>query len=572
KKSEGVIITTDLDDIFESAVIARQALSGEIEPLESHEEALDVLANQIVGITRDNPSLNQDEIFQIIKKAYPYRNLTKEKFLEVLNILNINRYLFLDEKIKPSKKGLLYYFNNLSTIPDTKNYTVINIISDQKVGTLDEEFVAIHGTPGAVFVMKGEIWKIVSVDRNKIFVEPSGELEAEIPGWEGDLMPVPYEVAQEVGRLRNDLAINPDINDLMRRYPVDDSCAKRMVEIIKNQKKFGVVPTDKIILIEMQGETTIIHTCIGTKGNETIGRFLSSILSEKIGAVRLKTDPYRIILETKNINQKLLSEIILNSKPNQLNFYLEKNISESKIFQWRFIHIAKRFGIIRRDAEYGKVAVNRIIEIYSGTPIWEETLREIYTDKLDLKLASDFLRKIKEGKLKLIFKKGISPLGELGLQEGSEIIGSGKPDNQIIEIFSNRLNNKIVRLVCLNCGEWSQIYLIKELPQEIRCQNCKAKLIGLTGRMQTDSVNIIKKKIRGLPLDIEEERRYKSLSQTSDLIIVYGKKAVMALATRGIGPKTAKRVLSRMYEDEKDFLKTLLEAERTFIKNRKYWG
>ena len=121
--------------MVESAVIARQALEGKLEPVISHEEALDVLANQIVGMTRDNWDSSQDEVYKIVKHAYPYRDLTKKEFLAVANQLNVNRYLFLDlGRIKGSRKGLIYYFTNLSTIPDTKSYTVVNMVADQKVG------------------------------------------------------------------------------------------------------------------------------------------------------------------------------------------------------------------------------------------------------------------------------------------------------------------------------------------------------------------------------------------------------------------------------------------------------
>ncbi len=576
RRSEGVIITTDIDDIFESAVIARQGLSGKLEPVVSHEKALDVLANQIVGITRDNWDSSQDGVYKIIKRAYTYRDLTKKEFLDVCKQLSNNRYLFLDtDRIKSSRKGLMFYFTNLSTIPDTKSYTVVNIASDQKVGSLDEEFVALHGSTGVTFVIKGETWRVISVDERKIYVEPSGEIDAAIPGWEGDLMPVSYQVAQEVGHLRKIISDNLDNNPeerIKEEYPVDDNSAKQMIEIIRKQKKDGFIPTNHTVLVENQGDNVVIHTCLGTKGNETLGRFLSAALAEQIGSVNLKTDPYRIVFQLQIVNQKLLEDILLKTKPDDIEFYLEKNLSESKLFQWRFIHVAKRFGVISRDAEYDKVRLSRIIDLYSGTPVWEETLREIKTDKLDVDLVKEFLKKLQEKRLSLIFRKGLSPLGQAGIKERPELIGSGKPDLQILDIFGKRLDEKRIRLICLNCGEWSQVYSVGELPGEIRCLKCHAKLIGMVGRTQIEAQEYVRKKLKGKALNPEEESRYERLRDSSDLIIVYGKKAVKAMATRGIGATTAKRILRGMYDDEKSFLKALLEAERTYIKNKKYWG
>jgi len=575
KKSDGVIIATDIDDVFESTVIARQGLSGKLEPIVSHKNALDVLANQIVGMTRDNWDSSEEEVYKIIKRAYPYRDLTKKEFLEVCQQLNSNRYLFLDSgRIKGSRKGLMFYFTNLSTIPDTKSYTVVNMISDQKVGTLDEEFVSMHGDTGTTFVIKGETWRVISVDGRKIFVEPSGEVDVSIPGWEGDLMPVPYQVAQEVGHLRKIIADNlnnkPE-QKIKEEYPVDNSSAEAMVDIIRKQKKH-VIPTNHTILIESQGDNVVMHTCLGSKGNETLGRFLSAILAEKIGSVQLKTDPYRVVLQLQVVNQKLLEDILLKTKPEDVDFYLEKNLSESRLFQWRFIHVAKRFGAIRKDAEYGKVRLSKIIDLYSGTPLWNETLREIKTDKLDVDLVHDFLKKLKEKRLSLIFRKGLSPLGEIGIKERPELIGSGKPDLQILDIFAKRLDEKRIRLICLNCGDWSQVYSVGELPEEIRCSKCHAKLVGMAGRTQIEAQEYVRKKLAGKALGAEEERRYEHLSGTSDLIIVYGKKAVRALAARGVGVTTAKRILRGVYFDDKSFLKALLNAERNYIRNRKFWS
>ena len=579
--SEGVIISTDVDDVFESAVIARQALSEQLEPLKTHEKALDVLAHQIVGITRDNWRMDLDAVYKIVKKAYPYRGLTKKEFLSVCRQLNGLRYIFLNEdNIKSSRKGLFYYFEGLSTIPDTKSYWVVNSITNERVGSLDEEFVALHGTEGTTFIIKGEPWKIIAVDGRRIFVEPSGDIEAAIPGWEGDLMPVPFRVAQEVGLLRGLISKRieegfekKDIEkEIQKKYPIDDNCAKKMVDIINKQRKYGIVPTDKKVLVETHGDAVIIHTCLGNQGNETLGRFISTILTAKIGSVKLKTDPYRVVLQLQIINPELIKEILFKTDPKLVEPFLEENLSNSKLFQWRFIHVAKRFGIIRKDAEYDKIRMSRIIDLYSGTPVWQETLREIKVDKLDIKNTVEFLKKVQRGEIEVVFKKGLSPLGKIGLKERPELVGPAKPDLQIIEIFENRLMNKRVRLICLNCGDWSQTYFVKDLPEEIRCRKCGAKLIGVVRQGQTEYQRIVKKKLEGKPLTIEEERKFEKVSKTSDLVIVYGRKAVEALATRGVGPRAAKRILRGMYSTEKDFMKALLNAERKFIRTKRFWG
>ncbi len=449
--SDGIIISTDVDDTFESAVIARQGISDNLEPMKMHLNAFDVLAHQIVGITRDKYRIDYNEVYKIIKRAYPYKNLTKKEFISVCRQLNNLHFIFLneDDTIKSSRNGLLYYFENLSTIPDTKSYFVINTIADQKVGRLDEEFVALHAHEGVTFIIKGEPWRIVTIDGRRIFVEPSGDIDAAVPGWEGDLMPVPFEVAQEVGSIRRFVSDNifksskPEvIEEIKKKYPVDQNSAKKMVDVVKKQIKYGIVPTDKKVLIETQDNLMVIHTCLGTKGNETLGRMLSTTLAAKIGSVGLKTDPYRIILQLQIMNNDLIEDALFKTKPEHVEGLLELNLSNSRLFQWRFIHVAKRFGVIRKNAEYGQRWLSRIIDLYRKTPVWEETLREIKTDKLDVEVVKEFLKKIQKKEIAVIFKEGLSPIGKLGIKKRVELIGPEKPDLQVLDIFEKRLNEK----------------------------------------------------------------------------------------------------------------------------------
>jgi ATP-dependent Lhr-like helicase len=393
-------------------------------------------------------------------------------------------------------------------------------------------------------------------------------------------MPVPFEVAQEVGLLRRIISnmlfekVNKEeiLEEVKRKYPVDDNSAKKIIGLVAKQLKYGIVPNDRKVLIEFQDNAIILHTCLGTKGNETLGRLLSTILAARIGSVGLKTDPYRVILQVQIMDTDLIEDALFKTKLEQVEPLLEYNLSNSKLFQWRFIHVAKRFGVIRKDAEYGQTWLNRIIDLYQRTPVWEETLREIKTDKLDIDAVKKFLEKIQKKEISVIFREGLSPIGSLGIKKRAELIGPEKPDLQVLDIFEKRLDEKKVRLICLNCGDWTRTFRVKDLPKEIRCDNCKAKLIGVVRPSQIEYQHIIKKKLKKVGLTNEEMGRLDRIEKTSDLVIVYGPKAIKALAVRGIGPKTATRILRGMYSTEKDFVKALLDAERQFIRTKRFWG
>jgi ATP-dependent Lhr-like helicase len=579
RMSKGIIITTDEDDIFESAVIARKALNEEIESLKLHGNSYDVLAHQLVGLTLDNWKVDLQKAYEIVKKAYPYQKLSFTEFLEVCKQLQQLGLIFLNGQIKKKRRGFEYYFNQLSTIPDTKQFKVFNSLDNSFVGVLDEEFVAVNAEPGTTFILKGEAYKIISVEEDKILVEPVEDIEAAIPGWEGELIPVPFEVAQEVGMLRRILSESLEakreeeiVKWLLASYPIDENCARAMVKTIKKQKKYGIVPDDKTILIEDHENSVIIHACFGSLVNETLGRFLSSLLTARIGSVGLKTDAYRIILHFQVKALELLKEILFNTNPEYLRNYIEMYLSKSNLFEWKFVHVAKRFGAIEKNADYGKVRLGKIVESYVGTPIFKETLKELETEKLDMEKAIEILKKIQSGEMKVVFKPGLSPLGRIGLRhEFAELVGPTKPELEIFELFKKRLMNTSVKLVCVNCGQWQQSFLVKEIPEKVKCKKCEARLLAIVHPKNMEAMKIVKKKLRGT-LTEGEKGKFERIVKSADLFLVYGKKAAMALAARGVGPETAKRILARFHKNEDDFLRDILEEERRFIRTRKYWS
>ena len=580
KMSKGIIIATDEDDTFESSVIARKALASELEPLVFHENSYDVLAHQLIGLTFDFGRIELEKAYSIIKRAYPYRNLTYVEFLDVCKQLDRLGLVFLDGSIKKKTRGFSYYFENLSTIPNLKQYRVFNMIDNSFVGVLDEEFIALHGEPNTTFIVKGQPWRIITVEGDKVMVEPVDDIEAAIPGWEGELIPVLYDVAQEVGKLRalikdmlKDKSQDEIIHEIMRLYPVDENCAKDMMKLIKNQVKFGVVPDDKTVLIEDFENLVVIHTCYGTNVNETLGRFIVALLTARVGSVGLKTDPYRIMIQFQQKNVNLIKEILFNTKPEHLQSYLEMSLSKSELFQWKFVHVAKRFGAISRDAEFGKFKMQRIIDDFVGTPIYKETLKELETEKLDVEKAVEILRKMQNKEVSVVFKSGLSPLGKIGVQHKyAEVIGPEKPELEIFELFKHRILNTKVRLVCVNCGDWDQVFVVKDIKDNLKCNKCEARLLAVLKHQWTGAGKIIKKALRKSPLTQEEKMKYERTKQRAELFLVYRKKSVVAMAGKGVGPTTAKRILGKYHKDEDGLIRDVLEAERQFVKTRRFWA
>jgi ATP-dependent Lhr-like helicase len=577
--SKGIIIAGEGDDIFESAVIAKKALRGELEPLKIHKNSLDVLTQQLIGLAIEDYNIDPKTAFELFKRAYPFKDLKEEEFNSLVNFLdNQLRLVFSDNGIKRRRKAFEYYFENLSVIPDQKSYKIIDTTSNSFVGTLDEEFIASHGETGSSFIVKGRPWKILSVENEKVFVESIDDIESAIPAWEGELIPVPFDVAQEVGILRReikkmleaDMKNNEIIEKLKIFYPVSSQAAVKMIQIIKNQIKKYPLPDEKSILIEKFQGYVVLHSLFGSLVNETLSRFISAILSADYGEIiTSKTDPYRIIIKGCNIED--VKKVLFNYKPEDIEIILEKSLPRSSLFKFRFIHVAKRFGAISKKASFDTINIDRLIDVYWNSPIHNETMQELFIEKLDIEKAKEILQKIQDKEIKIDSLEGLSALAEMGFRyELQDVAKPERPEKEIFKIFKNRLLNSKVRLLCINCGKYSITETVKDI-KELRCRICQSKLIAVLKPQREEAQNIVKKWLKGVELTGEEKVKLEFIKKSADLAIVYDKDAALTLAGRGIGPQTATRILSKPRRNEDDLFKYILEAEREWIKNKKYW-
>ena len=108
-------------------------------------------------------------------------------------------------------------------IPDERRYPVINVITDRKIGTLGDEFMALHARVGLNFIMRGKVWRIVQIEdeTGTVHVVPSEDPMASVPGWDGEILPVPFELAQQTGQnARESLHCSkkPVTQQLQRRF------------------------------------------------------------------------------------------------------------------------------------------------------------------------------------------------------------------------------------------------------------------------------------------------------------------------------------------------------------------
>ncbi|MBN1235197.1 MAG: DEAD/DEAH box helicase [Methanotrichaceae archaeon] len=592
--SSGTIIATCADDVAEGCAIARAAAAGELENIQIHEKPTDVLANQIVGLEMDFGEIAQEKAHQIVRRAYPFRNLSREEMSDVLTQMAEHRLVWRGEGdvLQRTRKAREYYIENLSMIPDEKRYNVYDIVGRRSVGTLDEAFVISFAQPGATFVTKGEIWEITEIGDDEIKVVPIHR-SGEIPSWTGEEIPVPFAVAQEVGSIRreirqvleskgdsgggkesdgSDLAVALAVAMLQGKYPVDGEAAKELVDLIARQMEKNLpVPDETHIVVESGGEGAVINACFGHKTNDTIGRVVTSILSARFGSsVALQIDPYRIEM---TLPRPLLAEEIRKLLSELDSTYvepiLEMTLKNTTLLRWKMVHVARKFGAFSRDVDYQRVSMAKLLAVFEGTPMYREALREIYHDRLDLERSKWVLEKIRDGSIEIV-TSGLSPIGASGRGGGRDVTSPEHADAAVIDLLKNRIMNDRVLLFCVNCKKWKSMRQVERVPEQPQCPLCESRMIAALKPWEEEEIKIVKKPEK--KKTAEEKRRTKKVFRNANLVLSYGKTAAIALASRGLGPETAARVVGKRQRDELEFYRDILKAEREYARTKRFWG
>ncbi|HUH82570.1 MAG TPA: DEAD/DEAH box helicase, partial [Nitrososphaerales archaeon] len=401
--SNGLVITQDSDDILEAAVLCRRSVTGELEPLEPVFSPYDVAIHQVAGLLIEQSNWHFDDILALLRRSYAYKDLEAEKLKKVLTYMRERypRLAFYSEsdgkvfRARDVKPLFSYYFDNLSMIPDEKQYLVIE--GENFVGTLDEAFVSEYGEVGVKFVEAGRCWKIDQIYGNKVYVKAEDDPTGAVPNWVGDEIPVPREVAGEVGGIRRRYAESLEkgtqevfLDELCGTYPVPrDALVDALKEVAEQHAAKLPIPSERLITIEKWDRYLVIQAALGHRVNRLLARVIGHMISERIGqSVAVHQDPYRIVIEA-DVSPQSVASVIEELHELDLRAATEKAVERSGIFKRRLIHAGKKCGAIAKDADYASVSITGIIEALRDTPVYEEAMSMIFHDDFDLPDAAE---------------------------------------------------------------------------------------------------------------------------------------------------------------------------------------
>jgi len=593
RTSRGLVLAVSSDDAIESLAAIQAAQEGDLEPLHIHRLALDVLAHQIVGCALDyGGTAPWSEILKTIRSAEPYRTLEDaqaDRVAEFLDHLGVLRQQ--GDKVRVTPKGRRYYFENLSTIRDERRYQVMDLTTQKQVGILGEEFMMIQAREGLHFIVRGRPWKIERIGKDgMVYVTPVADPNALIPGWDGEMLPVPFGLAQRVGRIRKEIdgrvekgGVPKAVTHFEKAWPMNKTGAKRLVEELANHRKTGApMPTDDRILVEAFDRFLIVHSSFGEVVNVTLGDLIEELLARKHLVRFWWTDPYRILYElvadTREIDVEALVDDLLRIDDETLESGLKSLLENHLPLGYYMKGIAERFGAIRRGLTVGEGDLRSLEIRFANTPIYDEAVREALLLHADFDRVRDIVHKIRRGEIEVVIHRSEetpTPLAYPILRryvEAPELFSPEAERDEILDRMRLHLSSEPVHLLCFECGHFHEEVRIGEMPDHPTCAKCKSRLLTVLGWAAWTVRDAYAKRARKLDLTDEERKLLTRSKQVADLVAVYGKRAVYANSVYGVGPTTASKILAKMQDTEKEFLNDLFEAKLKYVTTRPYWN
>ncbi len=370
---KGRLFPLSRDDLVECTALLRAVRAGRLDRLIIPEKPLDILAQQIVAAAAGE-EWEEDRLFEVVRSAWPYRDLTRAEFDAVVQMLAEGfttkrgrraahiHYDGVNRRLRGRRGARLAAITSGGAIPDIGDYRVILEPTETFVGTLNEDF-AIESSAGDIFQLGNASYLILKVESGQVRVADAHGQPPTIPFWLGEAPARTSELSEEVSRLRRDVAARLDdpgatIRWLEAETGLLEAGGRQLVDYLAaTQKVLGVVPTQETLVLERffdeaGGMQLVLHAPFGARINKAWGlalrkRFCRSFNFELQAAA---TDD-AIVLSLGPQHSFALADVFQYLKPATVEPLLVQAMLDAPMFQsrWRW-NATRALAVLRSRA------------------------------------------------------------------------------------------------------------------------------------------------------------------------------------------------------------------------------
>jgi ATP-dependent helicase Lhr and Lhr-like helicase len=444
RSSHGVLVATNINDLVEATVTAKLVRERALDPIRIQQKPYDVVAQHIVGLAASGSPIAADEAFDLIRRAYPFRELTREEFDRILEYLEgggaalRKQYADVFGKIR-IEEGRIFlahpkigreFLVNIGTIHSEGFIDVL--LRHRRLGSVEENFIK-QLQIGDLFVLGGRIVRLVDTGVQEAFVERADGHLPTVPRWNAAKMPLTSGLARAVRRIRTELdsEVRRTNNDaevvdwLVERYEISAANAQAIVELFRTQLGISDVPVGRKMLIELYREGThahyFFHSLIGRSANDALSRIVALRVRERIGGNALATiDDYGFLLTLRHFQELPLADLRECFARANAERDLGAALRGSELVKWQFRGVAQTGLMVPRNLpgkkrkqkqlSWSAEVLFRVLERHeSNHPLLVEAYRQATHTFLDAEAAYRFLDEVDGFDWKLLELPAVSP-------------------------------------------------------------------------------------------------------------------------------------------------------------------
>ena len=434
--SRGRFLPKTRADLLEMAALTRAMQQADLAPVHIPQGCLDILAQQIVAIVAEGET-STDDLFQIIRRSYPFQSLPREAFLAVLTMLaepgsgpwSVRPRIAWDrvnDVLLPLPGSRRLAVTSGGAIPDTGQYGVYTEAGD-RIGELDEEFVY-EARVGEVLVLGLNRWRILDITHDRVVVSP-GEGPAKVPFWRGEAYGRDLHLGQRVGEISREIEDrlgNPDLVPWLREAcALDPAAAENTARYVAVQRERGAVPTDRRLVLEgfpdeAGGLRLALLTPYGRRFHLALRLALLARLREEtdLEPTSLHSDA-GILLRLTQIPFERAVAVIRDLRPGEVERLVVAELSRSPLFGLRFRENAGRALLLPRDRPgrrtplwLKRLSARDLLESARsrpGFPLVTETYREVLQDFLPMEGLRAWLERLEQGEIEVSVQQSSAP-------------------------------------------------------------------------------------------------------------------------------------------------------------------
>ncbi|MFM8520257.1 MAG: helicase-related protein, partial [Solirubrobacterales bacterium] len=425
--SKGRIFPKFRGDLLEAAVVADRMKGGEIEDTVVPSNPRAELAQPLVSMA-STATWDVDDAFQLVTRSASFRDLSREQFENVLDMLDgrypSDRFADLrprivwdrtESTIEGRKGSRSLVVTNAGTIPDRGLYGV-HLPDGRRVGELDEEMVH-EARNGQVFLLGATAWRIQEITRDRVIVVPAPGAPGAIPFWRGEGIGRPAELGEAIGRFSRE-AVEADPAELAESHGLSELAARNLVAYLREQQEATkVVPSDRTVVVErFRDEIGDWRLCVLTPFGGRVHAAWSLAIAHRLREREgLEADAIYsddgIAIHLPDSDEPPSADLVL-LEPDELEDMVVAELAGSALFGSRFRENAARSLLIPR-AYPGKrtplwqqrLKSQSLLEVareFPRFPVILETYRECLSDVFDLPALDRLLRRLHARDLTLV--------------------------------------------------------------------------------------------------------------------------------------------------------------------------